>query len=147
MGSPVSAHVQAAIQQHWDHIWDAEWTERENARITGREQNLQRYKPGTLDTALIFSDNVGRSVYRFPLLELFQEQLNPVLEKVLTETCALTVIRNAPVLLPSLIAASPATTAPMQCAAILAGSVGRSIRACFRGDMQSMIGRRWESLV
>lgn len=74
--------MQAAMLGFGDRLWNASWLATENAVITGRERNLAKYKPGTHDATLIFSDNFGESVLHFPLYEAFKLHLQPILDQV-----------------------------------------------------------------
>lgn len=63
-------------------IWDPAEQRRTNAFLKGRTQNTQRYKPGTQEVLLVFSDKRGNAVYRFPYYDRFRHVLEPLLEQV-----------------------------------------------------------------
>ncbi|KAK9800752.1 hypothetical protein WJX73_006262 [Symbiochloris irregularis] len=75
--------LKEAMLAFGDRLWNASWLATENAVMAGREKNLAKYKPGTHDATLIFSDNYGESVQHFPLYEVFQLQLQPILDQLL----------------------------------------------------------------
>lgn len=74
--------MQAAILEQGDALWDAAEQRRSNAYLKGRAQNTQRYKPGTQEVLLIFSDKRGEAIYRFPYYDRFKHVLEPLLEQV-----------------------------------------------------------------
>lgn len=74
--------LQAAIEAQGSALWDEHFLSAENAVVTGREENLRRYKPGTQSVYLIFSDQTGDAIYHMPLYEVFRPSITPILEKV-----------------------------------------------------------------
>ena len=64
--------------------WGEEEARRSNAWLTGREENLHQFKPGTLAIHLLFSDNTGTDVFEFPWYkQRFAKFLDPLLHKLL----------------------------------------------------------------
>ena len=45
--------------------------------------NTQRYKPGSQELLLLFSDRDGERVYQFPLYEELRDVLEPILLQVI----------------------------------------------------------------
>ncbi len=80
--STVCWALQAAILDQGEALWDAAEQRRSNAFLKGRAQNTQRYKPGTQEVLLMFSDKEGGSVYRFPYYGRFKNVIEPLLEQV-----------------------------------------------------------------
>jgi hypothetical protein len=62
--------------------WTREHQALHNAVMTGRNQNMDKFKPGVEGIVLLFSDNEGKQVYRFPYYETFKEELEPLLLEV-----------------------------------------------------------------
>ena len=52
-------------------------------------QNTQRYKPGSQEVLLLFSDRDGKMVYQFPLYEQLRDALEPILLQVTSMLYAL----------------------------------------------------------
>ncbi|BDA45004.1 hypothetical protein COCOBI_06-4830 [Coccomyxa sp. Obi] len=77
------SNLKAAILDQGEALWDAAEQRRSNAFLKGRAQNMQRYKPGTQEVLLMFSDKEGGSVYRFPYYDRFKNVMEPLLEQVL----------------------------------------------------------------
>ena len=74
--------MQAAILEQGEALWDATEQRRSNAYLKGRAQNTQRYKPGTQEVLLMFSDKQGGAIYRFPDYDRLKKALEPLLEQV-----------------------------------------------------------------
>jgi hypothetical protein len=53
-----------------------------NAWVDGRSKNLKQFKPGARSIMLIFSDQDGSGVYRFPWYDRFKQWVEPWLEQV-----------------------------------------------------------------
>jgi hypothetical protein len=83
---------------HWgDALWDAQEQQRKNAYLEGRARNTQRYKPGTQEVLLMFCDQRGEVVYRFPYYDRFKHVLEPLLDQVCAFSCpASCVSRSTP---------------------------------------------------
>ena len=80
--------------------WSEEAARESNAWLTGREGNLNQFKPGTHAIHLIFSDQKGEDVYEFPWSkERFALYLEPLLYKLLGNDAA-NVIRMQFALMP-----------------------------------------------
>jgi hypothetical protein len=65
-----------------DAVWTKEHQAGHNAVMTGRNQNMDRFKPGVEGIVLLFSDNEGKQVYMFPHYETFRQELEPLLLEV-----------------------------------------------------------------
>jgi len=64
--------------------WSEETARKSNAWLTGREGNLNQFKPGTYTIHLIFSDQKGANVYEFPWYkERFASFLEPLVQHLL----------------------------------------------------------------
>jgi hypothetical protein len=64
--------------------WSEEAARESNAWLTGREGNLNQFKPGTHAIHLIFSDQKGDDVYEFPWYkDRFASYLEPLVHKIL----------------------------------------------------------------
>ncbi|KAG7669900.1 hypothetical protein KSW81_008044 [Nannochloris sp. 'desiccata'] len=64
--------------------WSEEAARKSNAWLTGREGNLNQFKPGTHAIHLIFSDQKGDNVYEFPWYkERFATFLEPLVQQLL----------------------------------------------------------------
>ena len=64
--------------------WSEEAARESNAWLTGREGNLNQFKPGTHAIHLIFSDQKGEDVYEFPWYkERFASYLEPLINQLL----------------------------------------------------------------
>lgn len=97
--------LQAAVLAQGEALWDAAEQRRSNAFLKGRAQNTQRYKPGTQEVLLMFSDKEGGSVYRFPYHDRFKNVLEPLLEQVTTDHLSFaSVISMKPLCAPSMFA-------------------------------------------
>ena len=80
--------------------WTEEAARKSNAWLTGREGNLNQFKPGTYTIHLLFSDQNGASVYEFPW---YKERFAPFLEPLvhhLLGTDAANIIRMQFALMP-----------------------------------------------
>jgi hypothetical protein len=73
--------AQAAVLAEGEALWDPAVQRRANAWLAGRAGNLQRYKPGSGEALLLFSDRAGGRVLRFPLFWRLRAALEPVLEQ------------------------------------------------------------------
>lgn len=65
-----------------DVMWTKEYQAVNNAVMSGRTSNMEKFKPGVEGMVLLFSDNGGEVVYQFPFYELFQFELEPLLKEV-----------------------------------------------------------------
>ena len=74
--------AQAAVLAEGDALWDASAQRRSNAWLRGRSGSARRYKPGSREALLLFSDRAGARVLRFPLFWRFRGLLQPLLEQV-----------------------------------------------------------------
>ncbi len=74
--------LQEAVQNFGEQLWSLEWQAKHNAILKGRMQNTQRYKPGSREVLLLFSDRDGKRVYQFPLYKQLRNVLEPVLLQV-----------------------------------------------------------------
>ncbi|KAK9811643.1 hypothetical protein WJX72_007577 [[Myrmecia] bisecta] len=63
-------------------VWSAEVQRAQNAKVHGRDQNLDKYKPGVEHMHLVFSDQDGEKVYQFPWYTTYQDQIEPLLHQV-----------------------------------------------------------------
>ncbi len=63
-------------------MWQHDEQARSNVVMTGRTANMARFKPGVDALVLLFSDQDGRSVYKFPYYDCFARRLEPLLEQV-----------------------------------------------------------------
>ena len=67
--------------------------------MDGRSKNLNQFKPGARSIMLIFSDQDGSGVYRFPWYDRFKQWVEPWLEKVragsLLRSAALVEVKKA----------------------------------------------------
>lgn len=69
--------------------WGEEAARKSNAWLTGREGNLNQFKPGTSAIHMIFSDNKGDTVFEFPWYkERFAKFVDPLLEQLLGDDVA-----------------------------------------------------------
>jgi len=57
----------------------------QNARLSGREANMQKFKPGVNTMNLIFSDRTGKEVFEFPFYARFAAFIEPLLNELFTE--------------------------------------------------------------
>ncbi|KAL4458606.1 hypothetical protein ABPG75_013471 [Micractinium tetrahymenae] len=66
---------------------EADWREERhrasNAWLSGREENLRELKPGAQAIMLLFSDQDGAEVFRFPWYDRFKEAVEPLLLQIL----------------------------------------------------------------
>jgi hypothetical protein len=65
-----------------ESMWTKEEQERSNVVMTGRADNMEKFKPGVQGIVLIFSDQSGDRVFRFPYYDLFAPVLEPLLMEV-----------------------------------------------------------------
>lgn len=66
------------------HYWEPEYQKTDNAYITGRDNQLAQFKPGTRSIHLIFSDRDAQNVFEFPWYrEKFGHLVTPLLKKLL----------------------------------------------------------------
>jgi hypothetical protein len=63
-------------------MWDPQEQRHSNALIDGRQDNMVRFKPGVQAMMLLFSDQAGRRVFKFPYWDYFAAQMEPLLEEV-----------------------------------------------------------------
>jgi hypothetical protein len=50
--------------------------------MNGRNNNMEKFKPGVEGMVLLFSDNNGEVVYQFPYYDYFKAELEPLLHEV-----------------------------------------------------------------
>lgn len=65
-----------------DDVWDKQHQAVHNVIMSGRNENMDRFKPGVEGIVLIFSDNNGKVVYEFPYFEVLRPELEPLLMEV-----------------------------------------------------------------
>ena len=67
-------------------LWDPAQQAHRSAVVRGRAENAARYKPGSQEALLAFSDRAGGRAFRFPLYGRLRPVLEPVLEQVTGDT-------------------------------------------------------------
>lgn len=82
MRAPPLPQVQARVASAPEAMWDPAEQRRSNALIDGRQDNMVRFKPGVQALMLLFSDQAGRRVFKFPYWDYFAAQMEPLLEEV-----------------------------------------------------------------
>ena len=82
-GSVDVAELKAMLQT--DPFFCRPENQKGNAKLGGRQSNMNRFKPGVDSVILIFSDFSGMFVYKFPYFYKYQEMLMPVLLSVLRD--------------------------------------------------------------
>ena len=73
---------QAAVLAEGDALWDPAQQAQRSAVLRGRGGNAARYKPGSQEALLVFSDRDGGRTFRFPAYRRLRAALDPVLEQV-----------------------------------------------------------------
>jgi hypothetical protein len=76
------SEIKSFISQIPEAMWTQEEQARSNVVMTGRTANMQRFKPGVDGIVLLFSDQDGRDVYKFPYYDVFAPLLEPLLVEV-----------------------------------------------------------------
>ena len=78
------SELKKAVLDMPSHYWEPEHQKKLNAFITGRDNQLAQFKPGTKAIHLIFSDRDAHNVFEFPWYrEKFGHLVKPLLQKLL----------------------------------------------------------------
>lgn len=85
--------VQEKLLNMPEAFWSQDYQQQFNAFIDGRDANMKTFKPGVDAIMLIFSDNSGNHVYRFPFYYYFADVLEPILAEILGEDDTRNIIR------------------------------------------------------
>jgi len=64
-------------------LWDPELALRHNAVLTGREDNMARFKPGVQTAHLVFSDQTASTCFHFPWWDHWRPVVMPVISQIL----------------------------------------------------------------
>ena len=65
-----------------DEFWSVDLQHRTNAHFEGRQDNMSNFKPGVETVILVFSDQKGEVLFRFPWYEKLKPLVEPIVEKV-----------------------------------------------------------------
>ena len=65
-----------------DEFWSVDLQHRTNAHFEGRQDNMSKFKPGVETVILVFSDQKGEVLFRFPWYEKLKPLVEPIVEKV-----------------------------------------------------------------
>ena len=69
------------------------WTNQSDNAVFKNRASVDKFKPGVLGINLILSDIEGDEIYYFPYFKKYQENLMPILERILGENPMERVIR------------------------------------------------------
>ena len=74
--------TQELVLKGGDEFWSTELQQRTNAHFKGRQDNMSKFKPGVETVILVFSDQKGEVMFRFPWYEKLKPLVEPIIEKV-----------------------------------------------------------------
>jgi len=78
------SELKKAVLSMPSEYWEPEYQKKSNAYITGRDNQLAQFKPGTRTIHLIFSDRDAENVFEFPWYrDTFGHLVKPMLQKLL----------------------------------------------------------------
>ncbi len=64
-------------------LWDVDKAARLNAVLTGREDNMARFKPGVQTAHLVFSDQTAKTCFHFPWWDEWKPTVMPIISEIL----------------------------------------------------------------
>jgi hypothetical protein len=74
--------MQEEILKGGDDFWSTAVQHQSNAYFEGREDNMDKFKPGVETVILMFSDQKATKVFRFPWYEKLRPLVEPIVQKV-----------------------------------------------------------------
>ena len=82
-GSVDVSQIRAALDAMPDFCRSSSQTD--NAKLGGRKDNMDQFKPGVDSAIMIFSDFTGELVFKFPYYDRFEALIEPVLKSVMED--------------------------------------------------------------